>query len=105
LVHAFGAGNGSILGGSEQIVVSLAFSESSVSLTGGLVILSEVSNNNNLIQSLEFIEVLLGDGGDSGEGLLHHVGNNTGALAASASESNAVAKENNTYASACRAPW
>lgn len=67
-------GNGSIVDTTEEVGVSESLSDTSEGLVGGLVIGIEVGDDDNLVGGLELLEGILGQDGNSGEGLLDHVG-------------------------------
>ena len=73
LLDALSLGKSSVVGGTEEEVVTLGFSERAEALVGGLVVGGNVANDNDLVKGLEFLQVLLGHGGDGGHGLLGHV--------------------------------
>lgn len=79
-------GNGDTLGLSEsgivdtteEVVITHGLSNLSEGLVGGLVIGGEVGDNDDLVGSLELLKSVLGQDGNGGEGLLDHVGGDTG---------------------------
>ena len=76
LLSPLGLGESDIVGGSEEVVVPLGFGEGSEALVGGLVVGADIADNHDVVQSLEFLQVLLSHAGNGGHGLLGHVGHN-----------------------------
>lgn len=76
LLNTFRLGDGRVTDGGEKVVISMGLGKGGERLVGGLVVLVKVSNNNNLVHGLDFLEIGLGNGGHGRKGLLNHVGNN-----------------------------
>lgn len=72
-LNTLGLGQFSVVRTSEQEVIPELLSDSCVGVLGLLVVLSEVTDNNDLVKGLDFFEVFLCDYGYGGEGLFDHI--------------------------------
>lgn len=65
----------------EEVVVAQLLGNGGEGLRGGLIVGVGVGDNDNVVGSLELLEGVLVEAGDSGKGLLHHVGGDGSSLA------------------------
>lgn len=72
-LDALGLGNGGIIGGTEEVLVAEIGGDGSEGLVGGLVVLVEEGDENNLVSGLELLDAVLGKGGNGRKSLLGHV--------------------------------
>lgn len=106
LLNSLSLGDGGITGRGKEVLVPLRLGKRCERLIVALIVGVEVANDHNLIHRLDLLQVVLGHGGDCGEGLLHHVRHES---TASHGISHGVRlhdmERDKTYASAWRAPW
>lgn len=83
LLDTLSLGQSSVVGGTEEEVVTETVGDRGKGLVGGLVVGGEVGDEDDLVGGLELLECVLGDFGDGGESLLGHVGDQAVGLALS----------------------
>jgi hypothetical protein len=77
-LDALSLGNSSVVDATEEVGIAETLSKLGEGLVGALIVGVEVGDDNNLVGGLELLKGVLCENGDSGEGLLDHVGSDTG---------------------------